>query len=178
MLVALPPDRGIVWKYSNGKQLAIFRGKAGLFVPKGRKGQNTGYVIKLEQTTVTFGMRFWYLCPICHRRCALLYLAGDLACRRCVNPAYESQNTTRLNYLADHIRTLRKQLWPEANWNTSDLSSGSQYRPKPKGKHWRTYETEQQRIIDLEQERERLWFKSAIALLNRQRRKNGDSKSL
>ena len=50
----------------------------------------------------------WFLCPVCGRRAAILYLGAALACRRCHGLAYQSQrdgDRDRLRAKAEALRT-------------------------------------------------------------------------
>lgn len=41
------------------------------------------------------GWRLWFSCPECHRRSGVLYFAGKVACRRCLDLLYPCQRATR-----------------------------------------------------------------------------------
>ena len=47
------------------------------------------------------GYRAWFLCPLCRRRCCLLYLGNGFACRQCLRLAY------RVEHEAPKRRALR-----------------------------------------------------------------------
>ena len=53
------------------------------------------YNVHIESTPCNYGgMRWWFFCPACDRRCRILYLPSDeiyFACRICHNLTYESQ---------------------------------------------------------------------------------------
>ena len=42
-----------------------------------------------------FGLRRWFVCPFCERRCAILYSNPKLMCRRCLDLPYASQSRSR-----------------------------------------------------------------------------------
>ena len=49
-------------------------------------------VVPIEGVRVGFGVRHYFRCPACSRRCeALYYLLGRLACRKCQRLGYMSQ---------------------------------------------------------------------------------------
>lgn len=54
----------------------------------------TGYVyIQLCRTRNRFGYRIWFQAPCCQRRTSKLYIYGKrIACRKCLNLKYASQN--------------------------------------------------------------------------------------
>ena len=60
---------------------------------------NLDYNVYVESTPCNYGgQRWWFLCPACHRRCRVLYLAPGsvyFACRICHNLTYTSQQEGR-----------------------------------------------------------------------------------
>ncbi len=61
-----------------------------------KDGQVTKQTICCESTEVTFGTRWWFLCPHCWRRCGVLHLPRhpgytELRCRECYKLRYRSQ---------------------------------------------------------------------------------------
>lgn len=56
----------------------------------------TGYVdIQLCWTRVRYGRRIWFQAPCCQRRTTKLYIYGKrIACRKCLDLKYASQNST------------------------------------------------------------------------------------
>ena len=89
------------------------------------------------------GQRPWFRCPACSRRVALLYGAGEFACRHCLNLAYASQREK------SHVRALRKvdRLRDTLQWGAGILTLD---RSKPKGMHSRTFArlvTEQDALV-------------------------------
>jgi len=53
-----------------------------------------GCRITLKDVTLTYGRRYYFLCPRCHRRTECLYrIEQEWACRRCHRLLYESQVT-------------------------------------------------------------------------------------
>lgn len=82
----------------------------------GRK-QNLDYYTRIESTPCFFGgVRWWFYCPKCGRRCRILYLPPEhttFACRVCFNLTYASQQEgpsifKRLHKLMTRIRRRRK----------------------------------------------------------------------
>ena len=96
------------------------------------------YEVALEKTPCPFGyFRFWWRCPGCQRRCAVLYWPDRLECRVCHGLVYRSQSLSALE------RQLRKASAVRRRFG----GSGSFLEPfpiKPKGMHWSTYE----RLLD------------------------------
>jgi hypothetical protein len=87
------------------------------------------------------GARPWFLCPLCQRRTALLYMrAGRFGCRHCQRVAYSSQSEDVMG------RTWLKQRKLEAR-----LCEDWQ---RPKGMWQRTYDRLMDRLADCELRRE------------------------
>jgi len=89
------------------------------------------------------GMRCWFRCPACDRRCTRLFLPLFLtryACRQCHNLRYRSQRLSmpaRWDHRADKIVAT---LGGEAD-------DGLVY--KPRGMHWRTFHRLMDRVQEL-----------------------------
>jgi len=54
-----------------------------------------GVPLALVSVPLTFGDRWYWLCPICHRRCEAVYYAGRVGCRCCLHLGYASQGYRR-----------------------------------------------------------------------------------
>lgn len=91
--------------------------------------------VRLTRTACHFGGgRFWFICPVCGRRCAKLYHAGaGFRCRRCQRRPYRSQSETRLDGHLRRLRRVRQRLG--ASLDPTDPVLG-----KPRGMHWRSFE--------------------------------------
>jgi len=91
--------------------------------------------VRLEWTPCNYGgSRPWFLCPErgCGRRVAILYVGGTLACRRCRQLAYDSQQDSGWRRSINQARVARMKLGGSANL-TEPLPE------RPKGMHRRTY---------------------------------------
>ncbi len=91
--------------------------------------------VPLTSTPCTFGgERHWFHCPICNRRCALLYIHAVAGCRACMDVGYASQAETPLDRLRRRSDKLELLLRGDdrRRWR------------RPPGMHHRTY----RRIID------------------------------
>ena len=84
-----------------------------------RDGNETdyNYAVSLVTTPCNFGgVRYWFGCPSCGRRVAVLYLApGDVyfRCRHCNNLSYHSRNngsTARFGVIGREIDKLRSEI--------------------------------------------------------------------
>jgi hypothetical protein len=89
------------------------------------------------------GARNWFVCPGCHRRCAILYCRGYFRCRECADLAYESQREGPRWRALSRAQKERLRLGGSANL-TEPLPA------KPKGMHWRTYARRMERLVVLE----------------------------
>jgi hypothetical protein len=75
------------------------------------------------------GVRTHFLCPACDRRCDLLYLRPNLACRVCHRLAYVSENEVREDRVRRRLFKVRERL---------GQSEGGMVAPFPgKPKWWR-----------------------------------------
>lgn len=94
---------------SAGAQFALTQGAVRI---EGRVGVAQVFVmlphgraqIALHQTSCHLGgHRWWFRCPICHKRSAVLYLESECAgCRACLNLRYPSQSMTWIE--RSHLR--------------------------------------------------------------------------
>jgi hypothetical protein len=106
------------------------------------QGRHMRQCVPILTTPCTYGSaRYWFGCPRCGRRVAILYLRNaGFGCRKCCRIAYKSQSEDQLD------RTWRKQSKAEAK-----LGPGWQ---RPKGMHQATRERLLATIFDCEQRRE------------------------
>jgi hypothetical protein len=89
---------------------------------------------KLERTPCHLGgTRVWFLCRVCKRRAAILYLGtGGFSCRSCNKLTYRCQRETDEDRALRHVNNLRKRL----GW-LPGYARG--LGGKPKGMHWKTF---------------------------------------
>lgn len=84
-----------------------------------------------------FGLRPFFECPGCGRRCCLLYLAERGACRECLGLSYPVQFETKQNQGFRRAWKARKKLvQPDGRSGCGDWIPDSR---KPKGMHWATF---------------------------------------
>lgn len=69
-------------------------------------------VVPVGQTLCNYGgNRKWFHCPVCNRRCELLYLrASRFACRCCQKVSYTSQSGGPIDRLTHKLHKLRARL--------------------------------------------------------------------
>ncbi|MBA2964992.1 MULTISPECIES: hypothetical protein [Ramlibacter] len=89
--------------------------------------------IQLAPTPCHFGgFRWWWVCPVCAARTAVLYGRGAFACRRCLQLAYRSQRETTPARALRQANAIRRMFeWPPG------VIRG--HGAKPKHLHWATY---------------------------------------
>ena len=89
------------------------------------------------------GHRPWFACPLCGRRVAILYLAGALACRRCLHLAYPSTREGKI----DRLCRRRQRLWNRLGGRTRQLHDLPE---RPRGMRGRTYDRIIQELLSVE----------------------------
>lgn len=108
--------------------------------------------LSLTTTQAGYGVRYWYLCPRCHQRCAKLYIGrNDIACRKCWGIHYTSQSEDRLARMRRLIRSKRLAIW---GWDAPDLMNLAKppfQFAKPKGMRWETFERKRGQLLRLEE---------------------------
>jgi hypothetical protein len=119
--------------------------------------------LQLLPTEPTYGgVRWWFLCPQCGRRCGVLYLQRTAplpwACRLCSGLVYRSQLEGQTGR---RVRKLRKVL-ARAGGAVTAISGAGLRTPRPRGMHRRTFRR-------LRQEADRL-FLEIVAIRGGHRR--------
>jgi hypothetical protein len=92
-------------------------------------------VVDLERTPCTFGgERVWFRCPNrrCGRRVTVLFVAGDIMCRKCAGLNYETQ------YQSRHLRNIRRSQLIRRRLGGSG-SFLERFPDRPKGMRWARY---------------------------------------
>jgi len=98
------------------------------------RGKAYSYSIRLDKTACHFGnYRYWWLCPSCSNRVAVLYCAGIYVCRGCIGACYASQLQQPIDRLFSRADAIRQRL----GWQ-SGVAHGIGERPK--GMHHSTYD--------------------------------------
>ncbi len=136
--------------------LTARRTKDNLYISNGRKE----YRVYLRPYQLTYGVRYWFGCPHCGRRCLHLYIVRHelpFICRECLRPAYTCQNSSELIYVLEKMGTLKEKLWSddEYMWLWSDVSDpaaeiSSFESDKPKGRWWSTFRKDIEKLKLLE----------------------------
>lgn len=90
-------------------------------------GQQFEQVVSVTATACTYGgKRYWFTCPKCEARAAVLYYRSGYSCRKCTGLGYKTQLQRPLDRAVKRAETIRKALgWP------AGIANG--HGPKPRG---------------------------------------------
>jgi len=67
--------------------------------------------VALTETPCHYGgIRKWYLCPSCRRRCGVLYVGPRIACRSCHDLVYASQYEAPRERMRRQLKKIRKAI--------------------------------------------------------------------
>ena len=112
--------------------------------------QDKQQVVPIVRTACGYGgSRKWFRCPVCSRRCELLYLrAYRFACRKCQRIAYTSQSGSAMDRLMEKSHKLRAR-----------IADG-----RPKGMRWRTYDRICEQVNEIEERVDRQFAARCAAL--------------
>lgn len=140
----------IQFRISNDKMTLIYK-----FRYRDSEWEDVEQTVFFDKTPCNFGgYRYWFLCPRCSRRVAVLYGAGKyFLCRHCYNLCYSSQQENYLDRQMRKSRKIRRRLG----------ASESLFDPiffKPKRMHGETF-------IRLSREATEIDRKVHLALLER-----------
>jgi len=88
---ALGNKASIGWSVNDSHSIRLYYTNTNYYGVK----RNFDYEVRIETTPCNYGgKRWWFLCPVCFRRCRVIYLPpgqGVFACRICHNLSYKSQ---------------------------------------------------------------------------------------
>ena len=102
--------------------------------PNGGEWQDVNERIPLIETATGFGgVRQWFQCLSCSRRCRVLYGGAYFRCRRCIGLRYDTQYEPAFARAATRALKIRERLGSKGG--IDDF-----FPPRPKGMHRRTYE--------------------------------------
>lgn len=152
-LLNLPPAKSLRWQSYRGKLLEVRRLSAPHETPRFYARLNDGNdIFTLESTRTAFnGLRWWFICPRCFRRCGTLYWTHcAIACRQCLNLHYQCQSETPRERALRQVRRMRTAIWGEDEPEVNNLFRRPGSFPKPKGMHWRTYEKKCRQLVQSE----------------------------
>lgn len=125
----------------------------------GVKGDNITYQLvndkvvigRIDRTALSYGWRYWFICPHCYsRRLALYFTNKSIACRDCFNLHYASQSENKLDRLRRKVIKYRDRLFKSNDYEYNDLFNNCVYFPKPKGMSYKRFYIEQNKLINIE----------------------------
>ncbi len=138
----LVPGSNFGWQWTvNGRQVAgiSIRVSFDQSMVLSYRLKSTDEVIEQRVQTQTSpchlgGQRYWFTCPKCSKRVAVLYARGRyFACRQCGGLGYATQKEGAGDRASTKADKLRKRM----GWRAGILNDDG---GKPKGMHWKTYQ--------------------------------------
>lgn len=105
------------------------------------------------------GVRHWFSCPCCGRRCAILYMGSRVECRKCYRLQYPSQSHDE----TDNIWRKKYRLSTRIGSNGADW----RWTQKPKGMHQATFQRIRWDLAVLDMQLDRWLCRAAAQLLGR-----------
>ena len=108
--------------------------------------------IAFGETPARFGgVRRWFLCPVCERRCRVLDKAGErFGCRRCYRLSYRSECEKKPTDAADRALRRARAIIVKLGGEEPEGFPPYTFPPKPPRMHWRTYWRLHERAASLE----------------------------
>jgi hypothetical protein len=107
------------------------------------RGGEPGDVDELVPITTTAmhlgGVRHWFVCPSCWRRCRILYGGRYFRCRLCRGARYESQYQHGALTVCDMRWRIRERLEERGGLDYRLFGLDDGIGPKPPRMHWKTY---------------------------------------
>lgn len=134
---SLTPGTSYGWTWTrDGKQV----GSVGVRIEShavhldyARDGKTEHVELRLQRTSCQYGgNRPWFTCPRCGRRMAIIFLANDPACRKCLRLRYPSQSNDPIG--RSWVRTYKVMRRLGQGQDLHDVPR------RPKGMRTRTYD--------------------------------------
>jgi hypothetical protein len=155
------------WWRGDGEQVASIVIEtlpgAGVRLRYSANGQAQSYVVRWAITTPHYGgKRYWWECPKCGRRVAILYGGAVFCCRRCHGLTYATaQSGDPQEAIDNRLLRIRKRLCAPtaAGWPDDGVPS------KPKGMHWDTYSRLAREYLNLLELRNTAFLVDALGLM-------------
>ncbi|MFY0609926.1 MAG: hypothetical protein JXQ99_00255 [Hyphomicrobiaceae bacterium] len=124
---------------------------------RGSDWQDVNDLIPFEETPTQFGgLRRWFACPGCQKRCRIIYGGSYFRCRNCHGLKYESQYEDAVSRATSQRHKLRQRLGQSS-------SLDDPFPDKPKGMHWKTY----QRLVERDEALGNIWISEVSYWLSR-----------
>lgn len=134
------------WRDNDGNQVASIRMQmepGGVRFQYQQGKHEVDDLARIVTTACNYGgVRHWFACPCCGRRCAVLYLGQRVACRQCYRLQYPSQSDDVTGNSWRKTRKLAARLGSDGNdW---------EWKQKPKGMHRATFQRIRAKLWELE----------------------------
>ena len=117
---------------------------------QGEEWEDAEESVWLDRTPCNYGgVRFWFLCPQCGKRVAVIYGAGSrFLCRHCYDLPYGSQNESNTDRMMRKARKIRRLL-------NASVDLTEPIWDKPKYMHWSSFNAlvEKERLANAESTR-------------------------
>lgn len=144
----LVPGRSILWGWNTGSKneqsirievlhRQIILSYRASHIPGG-ESRSVSQTVALDWSPCHIGgARPWFICPSssCGRRIAILYFRSVFLCRHCQRLSYGCQRENKSYRLARKVDKIRSRL----GWEQGVLNKPN--KKKPKGMHWRTFDS-------------------------------------
>lgn len=152
------------YSWNNSKQSIGFVGKDEYILLSYRANkEKIKDKVFIASTKVGYGERLWFECPSCQEKRARLYLAGRyFRCRKCSNLTYLTcqESGDPLDYLSLKIRRLQRKL----GMDKPEIYQVPYF--KPKNMQYKTFKRLRDKLIDLQDERDREFIRQSRGRFN------------
>ena len=102
-------------------------------------------LVPFVQTQNRFGVRRWFLCPVCTCACRIVYLEHAISCRKCQKLTYDSQYESAWERSVRRLLKLRNRVG-------GSRSLLDPFPQKPPTMRWKTYfRLQSQYMVSVEQ---------------------------
>src|SRR5690606_14976642 len=133
--------------------------------PRGGEWREVDELVPIVTTPMHFGgVRHWFRCPSCRRRCRIIYGGALFQCRLCVGARYESQYEALPIRISGQRWKIRRRL-EERGGKPWPFGLDDGFPEKPPRMHWKTYK----RLCQRDQQLGSTWTATVGAWLKRHR---------
>ena len=119
--------------------------------PAGDEQETVDELLPITQVPQPLGgVRHFFMCPACRRRCCTLLAGARFRCRQCRQAVYSSQYEGAPTRISGIRWRLRERMYEQDSWNYRTLALDDGLGPKPRNMHWRTFRRIEARDAHLE----------------------------
>jgi hypothetical protein len=121
--------------------------------------------VDVDETLCNYGgVRHWFLCPACGRRCGKVYINRYiLACRKCCDLNYFSQQHTKTDCYYYHRKAEQVARKIDKDYKHSGIRPI--FPPKPKYMKWSAYQKLRNQFYDYDDKAYQVWLRGASYIL-------------